>query len=174
MDEALYAVAVKDGADLFLFCRVRRNKKGELFVAIPRYGVPGWGPHSSYHANGRYHVKTHNRAHHPRCLQKPDANFKGIENLATLGIAAHEPRETNAPCKVNSFREIFEIPVSELRPEEYRTHLAVDAAEPGVQPGLFQGAEILRRATFKDAIPWIVITLYDTHLTAAQEPISTL
>jgi hypothetical protein len=97
MDEALYAVAVKDGADLFLFCRVRRNKHGELFTAIPRYGAPGWDPHSSLHADGTYHIKTYDRCRYTHQMQKPDANFKGTEALATFGIAVHEPRETNAP-----------------------------------------------------------------------------
>jgi hypothetical protein len=165
----MYAVAVRDSDDLFLVARVHRNKRGEVFVAVPRPGRRGWDPHSSYHADGRYRVKIHGRAPRTYYLQKPDANFTGTHNMSTLPIASCEPRENHAPCKPETFDDVFEIPVDELRPEEYRTHISVDLIEPGEHPtfhsveAFYPGARVLRQAIFREAIPWILVTLYDTH-----------
>lgn len=165
--ERMYAIAARDGEDLFLVARVHRDRGGEVFVGIPRKGVPRWDPHSSYHADGKYFVKTHNLAHLVQRLQRPDANFKGTFNMSTIPIAANEPRETNSPCRVSTFDEVFEIPISELSPEEHRTMLSVDLIEPGEKPIKEPGkkpvmTKILRQKTFQDAIPWICVTLYDT------------
>jgi hypothetical protein len=83
--------------------------------------------------------------------------------MSTMGIAAGEPRLTNSPCKVEDYAEVFEIAVSELRPEMYRTMLSVDLTEPSGQPIIYPGARILRQAIFQDNIPWIMVTLFDTH-----------
>ena len=52
----MYAVAVRDGHELFLFCRIRRTVTGDVYVLPPRPD-PDWNPHVSYHASGQYHVK---------------------------------------------------------------------------------------------------------------------
>ena len=110
-------------------------------------------------ADGRYHIKTYNRKRIIHRLQRPDTTFKGTFNMSTIGLASYEPRELNAPWKAADYAEMFEIPVSELRPEEYHTYLSVDLTEPGGRPIIDQGAEILREATYKDAIPWILVSL---------------
>jgi len=164
----MYAIAVRDNDDLFLVARVHRNTRGGVFVAVPRPGRLGWDPHSSYHPDGRYYVKTYDRPHHIQLLQKPDANFRGTHNMSTLPIASFEPREINVRGKAEAFAEVFEVHVSELRPEEYSTYLSVDLTEPDRQPSIYRGvgsggAKILRQASFQEAIPWIWVTLSDTH-----------
>src|SRR5437870_12155797 len=47
-DEHRYAVAVREGSDLWLTLWVRRSPKPEFFVFMPR-GDRGWAPHASYH-----------------------------------------------------------------------------------------------------------------------------
>jgi hypothetical protein len=49
--EHRYAVAVRDGSDLWLTLWVRRSRKPEFFVMVPR-GDSGWDPHTSYHNDG--------------------------------------------------------------------------------------------------------------------------
>ena len=80
-----------------------------------------------------------------------------------MGIASSEPRITNSPCRSEDYAEVFEISVSELRPEMYRTMLSVDLTEPSGQPIITPGARILRQVIFQDAVPWIMVTLFDTH-----------
>ena len=157
----MYAVAVRDGQELFLCCRIRRTVTGDVYVMIP-HPDPDWNPYISYHASGHYHVKD-DHPYHVSHWQTPDANFQSTRNISTMGIAAGEPRITNLPCKVEDYAEVFEISVSELRPEMYRTMLSVDLTEPSGQPIINPGARILRQAIFQDSIPWIMVTLFDTH-----------
>ena len=44
----LYAVAVREGSDLWLTLWVRRSPKGEFFVMVPR-GHGKWNVHTCYH-----------------------------------------------------------------------------------------------------------------------------
>ena len=90
--------------------------------------------------------------------------------MCTMGIASDEPRATNTLCKAADYAEVFEIPVSELRPEMYRTFVSVDLMEPGGKPIISPGGEILRQAIFQDSIPWIHVTLFDTQPIAQGTP----
>jgi hypothetical protein len=55
--EHRYAVAVREGSDLWLTLWVRRSRKGEFFVMVPR-ADRGWDPHTSYHLDGTVHLKS--------------------------------------------------------------------------------------------------------------------
>jgi hypothetical protein len=158
----MYAVAVRDGHELFLFCRINRTVTGDVYVIPPR-ADPNWNPHVSYHASGQHHVKSYDQPYHVSHWQRPNANLQGTRNMSTMGIAAREPRITNAPCKIEDYTEIFEIPISELRAEEYHTFVSVDLTESSAQLIIAPGARILRQAIFQDTRPWIIVTLYDAH-----------
>ena len=158
----MYAVAVRDGHELFLFCRIRRTVTGDVYVIPPRPD-PDWNPHVSYHASSHYHVRNDDHPYHISHWQRPDANFQRTRHMTTIGIASGEPRITNAHCRSEDYAEVFEISVSELRPEMYRTMLSVDLTEPSGQPIITPGARILRQVIFQDAVPWIMVTLFDTH-----------
>ncbi len=157
----MYAVAVRDAEDLFLFLRIRRAPTGDAYVVFPRNNRDGWDPHSSYHKDGHHHQKSFDRKFMERQGAEPNENFKGTANVVTTPIAASEPRAINMPCKVNEFSRVFEIPLSEVRPEKYKTHIAVDLCEPGGQPTIAPGARIVRQAVFDDAVPWILVTLFE-------------
>jgi hypothetical protein len=56
-----YAIAARDGVDLFLVLHIKRNWKGE-FVPMWRgherpWDDPCWNPHATYHALGELHQK---------------------------------------------------------------------------------------------------------------------
>lgn len=158
----MFAVTVRDGADLFLCFSICRCSHGDVYVNFPRDYKPCWKPHSSYHASGQHHQKSfgHKTLVHHR--QKPDANFCGTENVVTTGIASDEPRAINIPCQMTDFYDMFEIPLSDLRSEKYRTFVSVDIAKPNGQPIITPRARVIRQAIFQDAIPWILVTLFDT------------
>jgi hypothetical protein len=56
--EHRYAVAVREGSDLWLTTWIRRSPKGDVYVLTPR-GDRGWNPHASYHRDGTFHMKSH-------------------------------------------------------------------------------------------------------------------
>ena len=158
----MYAVAVRDGHELFLFCRIRRTVTGDVYVLPPRPD-PDWNRHVSYHASGQHHARNDDHPYHVSHWQRPDANFQRTCHMGTMGIAAGEPRITNAPCRSEDYAEVFEISVSELRPEMYRTMLSVELTEPSEQPITYPGVRILRQVIFQDAVPWVRVTLFDTY-----------
>ena len=83
--EENYAVAVSDADGLFLLLRVKRSAKGEFFVFMPRPSDSLTDAHVSYHDDGLYHVKTHEKYGAEKFMveqrQKPDQNFKGTEHM---------------------------------------------------------------------------------------------
>jgi hypothetical protein len=165
--QRMYAVAVRDD-NLYLFLRIRRNPRGEIFVIIPMESPDErklWNPHASYHADGQHFQKSYDRKVSPRQKQRPDSTFRGAEYILTRPIAAHEPRAFKVPSTPREFSEVFELSVHELRPETYRTGIEVDLTEPldrQLMPvGAPRHARIIQQRMFKDAVPWIVVTLYD-------------
>jgi hypothetical protein len=82
--------------------------------------------------------------------------------VITTGVAAGEARVINTPCNANKFSDVFEIPETTLRPEKYRTFISVDLIPPGGAPIITPGARILQQHVIKDAVPWIVITVFET------------
>ena len=157
-----YAVAVRNGENLFLFLSICRAPQGDVYVNWPRRYEPDWNPHSSYHASGQYHHKSFGHKALVRHRPKPDANLPDTENVVTTGIASDEPSAVNTPCRPESFEDVFEIPLSDLRPEKYRTFVSVDISDRDGEPIITPGATVIRQAVFRDSVPWICVTLFDT------------
>jgi hypothetical protein len=156
--EALYGVAVRDGADLLLLLTVRRAPPGDVYVNIPYQQDPEYKPHASYHASGQRHAKSCNRKFHVVRRQAPDQNFRGSEVVECLAIGRGKHRAINLSCQLSEYHDVFEIEANDL-PQDGR--LAVDLAEPGSAAFVpFPGAEIVRQKSFEDAVPWILVTLW--------------
>jgi hypothetical protein len=81
--EYRYAVAVRDGSDLWLTLWVRRSRKGEIFVIIPR-GERDWDPHTSYHRDGTFHSKSSNKTLHSQKRQPLTGAFHGTNNYQRI------------------------------------------------------------------------------------------
>jgi hypothetical protein len=160
-----YAVVVRDSADLFLFLSLARAASGDVYVNILHnqqgLGWERWKPHSSYHASGQHHQKSFGRKGLVYRRQKPDANFRGTENVVTMGIVRDEARRLNTPCEMTDFQEAFEIPVDQLKPEG-RTHISVDLTEPNGKAIISLKAKVIQQYAFKDTVPWILVTLFET------------
>jgi hypothetical protein len=106
--EFRYAVAVREGSDLWLTLWVRRNRKGEFFVMIPR-GDRGWDPHTSYHLDGTLHMKSYERKFGPpQKRQTLSGPFRGAEHLGAYG--GHGPKGVGAICDPSAFSGVVEVP----------------------------------------------------------------
>lgn len=153
--EHRYAVAVREGADLWLTLWVRRSPKGEYFVMVPR-GTEGWDPHTSYHRDGTLHAKSCGQKF--PALSKRQAltgTFKGAEPLGAYG--GHAPKTEGAVCDPALFTGIVEIQPGLLGPRHGA--VTVDLVEPRQEPREHPWGEIYHRAVFNDAVPWVVITV---------------
>lgn len=160
--DRMYAVAVRDGADLFLWIRIRRPAAGDIYYMFPTGREDdewkSWNPHGSYHKDGRLHHKSFDRKMFAQELQKPDASFKGTLRMVERPIAASEPRAFGVICEPTKFAQVMEIGVGSLSEKKYETSISVDLTEPGVKPVLGPG-EVVQQQKFVDEIPWIVVSL---------------
>jgi hypothetical protein len=159
--EYRYAVAVRDGSELWLTLWVRRSPKGEFFVMLPRAkGWPradrGWDPHASYHLRGELHLKTWGNKVHPAQHRQPlTGEFRGTEHLGSY--YGHAPKRIGAVCNAESFSGVVELPPGLLGPKD--GGITVDLVEPGHEPTGFPWVEVYTRQVFRDIVPWVVITV---------------
>src|SRR5262245_66669028 len=94
--EHRYAVAVQAGSDLWLTVWVRRSRKGEFFIILPR-GDRDWDPHTSYHLDGTLHMKSHGRkVLRAQKLQALTGEFRGSEHLGVY--SGHGPKRVGVIC----------------------------------------------------------------------------
>ena len=163
MDRAI-AVAIRDSGDLFLWIRIRRSVRGEIFYAVPtaRQKVENkeWNPHGSLHKDGRLHHKSFDKKLTVRQSQPPGAGFKGSENMILRPIASHEPRAFGVLCDSAEFSDVMEIQAGKLSPKKYETYISVDLTEPGGLPSInTSDGLIIDQRSFKDSVPWIMISV---------------
>lgn len=151
--ESRYAVAIKDGGDLWLTLWVRRSRKGEFFVMVPR-GCKDWDPHTSYHLDGTLHVKSFGEKFGRRKKQPLGGVFQGVENLG--GYAGHG---SGAVCDRSSFTGVVEVAEGVLGPKHGAVF--VHLCEPGrlPNPDDWPNRNVAVQQVFDDAVPHVVITV---------------
>ncbi len=153
--EHRYAVAVREGADLWLTLWVRRSRKGEFFIMQPR-GDQDWDPHTSYHLDGTLHMKSHDqRVLQPQKRQPLTGAFRGSEHLGAY--YGHGPKSVGAICDPTAFSGIVEVAPGVLGPRDGA--VTVDLVEPDQEPTGFPWTRIVTRQVFRDITPWVVITV---------------
>jgi hypothetical protein len=170
MMERMFAVAIRDGQDLFLWIRIRRARLGDIYYMFPTgRSEPEWqkwNPHGSHHKDGRRHHKSFDRKIMPEQRQKPDSDFRGSENLIIRPITFHEPRAFGVICDPAEFSEVMEVPASILSTKTFETHIAIDLTEPGGPPILMVAGEVVARRAFSDAPPWIWVSVVQANKTS--------
>jgi hypothetical protein len=149
--ERLYAVAVREGGNLWLVLWVRRNAKGEFFVMVPR-AKKDWDPHTSYHQDGTFHSKSFDHKLTVQKRQPLTGQFHGAEHLGAY--SGYGPKTVGAICDPAAFSGFVEVPPGILGPKDGL--IIVDLVEPDQEPISWPFKEIARQ-TFKDDVPWIVI-----------------
>jgi hypothetical protein len=157
-----YAVAVRDGGDLFLFWSIHRSVSGDIYVNYPgRKDLPGWKPHTSHHRDGRNHLKSFGRKFMGRQGTVPDATFDGTFQIDSTLIEPSDVRAINCRVTPSAYQEVFEIDIVDLRPNPRATQISVDITDASTPPLLMPGVRIIRSFIGKDALPWVVVTLYE-------------
>jgi hypothetical protein len=153
--EHRYAVALREGSDLWLALWVRRSRKGEFFVMLPR-GERDWNVHASYHLDGARHVKSFDcKLLPPTKCQPLTGTFRGAEALVVF--AGYGPKSVGATCGPAAFSGVVEVAPGVLGPRDGQ--IAVDLVEPGCDPPAIPWARIVQREVFRDRPPWVVITI---------------
>jgi hypothetical protein len=108
-DEHRYAVAVREGSDLWLTLWVRRSPKGEFFVFMPR-GDRG------YHRDGTLHQKSFDHKFGSQKRQCLTGEFRGTEHLGAY--MGHGPKSVGAICDPTAFSGVVEVAPSVLGPRD--------------------------------------------------------
>ena len=156
--ESLFAIAVRDADQLWLFMSIRRGVHGDIYVNIPR-DDPDWKPHASHHASGQYHHKSYGHKHRePIFRQKPNEEFRGVDNLMVTSISAELLRSVKATCDPAQFSEVFEIPIEALGHVEH--HVGIDIVEPGLDAMNHVGGVQAAQRRFADGSPEILVTVW--------------
>ena len=155
--EHRYALAVREGSDLWLTLWVRRSRKGEFFVMLPTSNRE-WDPHTSYHLDGTLHMKSYGRKFPTSTKHQPLTGvFRGIEDLGTY--TGHSPKSVGAICDPTAFSGIVEVPPGVRGPQDGM--VTINLLEPGLESlAAFPDTEIVRRRVFPDVIPWVMITVH--------------
>jgi hypothetical protein len=158
--EQRYAVAIRDGSDLWLTLWVRCSQKGDIFVMLPRRD-PDLDVHTSYHCNGKFHTKTllpkrgyYDTPINPVKRQPLTAAFRGIENVVNL---SGHGKGAGAVCDPRAFDGVVCVEPGILG--LYHGSVAVDLVEPGYNLKPDPGAP-KRRMFPRGARPSVVITIH--------------
>jgi hypothetical protein len=153
--EHRYAVAVREDCGLWLTLWVRRSRKGEFFIMLPR-GDEDWDPHTSYHLDGTFHMKSHDRKILPPQKRQPlTGAFRGTEYLGMY--SGHAPKGVGAICDPAAFSGVVELAPAVLGP--CHGWVTVDLVEPGHEPTGLPSTQIVTRQVFREVLPWVVITV---------------
>lgn len=147
-----YAVAERDGSDLWLGLWIKRSGTG-LFVFVPRADRK-WNPHTSYHLSGRYHLRSYNKPMLVRQLQPLTGTFHGVETLG--GYGGFDPKSVGAICDPAAFSGVVEVTPGILGPT--RGKVLVDLVEPGCEPTT-PFMHIVQQEVFRDFVPWVVVRI---------------
>jgi hypothetical protein len=150
--EHRYAVACREGSDLWLTLWVRRSKKGEFFVMVPRKD-PGWDVHTSYHLDGTLHMKSFGHKAISKKLQPLTDTFRRTEHLGAH--AGHGPKSVGAICDPTAFSGVIEVAPGILGPRNGQ--VVVDLVEPGCEP--LSWLNVTQQEVFRDIVPWVVIRI---------------
>jgi hypothetical protein len=151
--EQKYAVAIRDGSNLWLTMWVRCSRKGEIFIMYPR-GNREWDAHASYHLDGTLHQKSHGLKGLCQKRQPLTAAFRGSEHLGAYG---GHGIGSGAVCDPKAFDGVIVVEPRILGP--IHGSVAFDLVEPGYVPKPDPGVRE-RQIFLRGARPSVIITLY--------------
>jgi hypothetical protein len=149
--EHRYAVAIEEGANLWLTLWVRRSRKGEFFVMLPR-GDRDWNPHTSYHLDGTLHIKSYGDKLE-RKNQPLTGPFRGSVDLGSY--SGHGPKGVGAICDPAAFSGVVKVAPGVLGPRH--GVVKVDLVEPHHEPMKCPEIQFVARHVFCDVTPWVMI-----------------
>jgi hypothetical protein len=157
-----FAVAVRDAADLWLYLEIKRSWKSDVYVFWPYDQQDDL--HISYHADGRWYVKSSGHGSGGHWQQRPDAILVDSQRIVTTPIHLEGVRASPIPCRHArsgaAYTDVVTIQADEISKsrEKYCTSLAIDLAAAGAPPSV---PNMIRHGVFTDAVPHIHVTLWD-------------
>jgi hypothetical protein len=160
--QAKYAIAVEDKGQLFLFLEITRSHHGDVCFNFNEHHA-NRKPHSSYHASGQRHHKSHNHMVLPKKnLQRPNDKFKDSVNIITTSIRGGDGRAWGVICKPAFYNEIMTMKDEMITPK-FGLQLSVDLYESGSLPSGYNNCivNVIQKQIFNDDVPQIVATLYE-------------
>ena len=101
-----YAVAVREGSDLWLTLWVRSSRRGEFFVVVPR-GERDSDPTQVIHLDGTLHIESHGHKTLETKVQPLAGAFRGTVGLGTYG--GYGPRGVGAICDPAPFSGVVDV-----------------------------------------------------------------
>jgi hypothetical protein len=149
--EQKYAVAIRDGSNLWLTMWVRCSRKGEIFIMFPR-GDRDWDPHVSYHLDGTFHSKSYDTTSTSEKKQPLTAAFRGNEHLGWY--QGHG--KTGTDCDPQAFDGVVVVEPGILG--RRNGSVAVDLVEPGYE-ATWDSVVYERRVFLRSPRPSVVITI---------------
>jgi hypothetical protein len=161
----MFAVAIRDGDDLFLWMRLRRASATDVYcmraIEEEQWKKHKWNPHVSLHKCGQLHHKSYNRKFGAKQASKPDDSFKDTINFDYAPIASGDARARGVICDHSEFSEVMAVPVGMLRLTEYETYISVDLTEQDGPASVNTAAEgkILAQSRFADAVPNFLVSV---------------
>jgi hypothetical protein len=152
--EYRYAVAVREDSALWLTLWIRRSRKGEFFVLLPR-ADSDWDVHASYHRHGELHIKSYGDIRVSSKRQPLDQNFRGTQQIGAF--SGHAPKSIAAICEPKDFSGIVEVEAGILGPKHGCVGVAV--FEPNSKPEGSPITKVVKEVVFRDVSPWLVVTI---------------
>ncbi len=126
--EQEHAVAIRDGADLWLTMWVRCSRKGEIFIMHPR-GDRDWDAHASYHLDGTLHQKSFGAV--VLCLKRQPLT-EAFRESEHLGLYAGHGKSSGAVCDPTAFDGVVVVEPGILGPKD--GSVGVDLVTPEYEP----------------------------------------
>jgi hypothetical protein len=162
--DRMFAVAIADGGDLFLWMRLRRASAGDVYymnvIKERRWVKQTWNPHGSLHKCGQLHHKSYNRKFGSKKGSKPDHNFKDTINFCYTPIASGYARARNVICSPSKFSDVMIVPEEMLRPIQYETYISLDlTGQNGPESVNTADGEILLQKRFADSVPNFLVSV---------------
>ncbi len=147
----LFAVAARDEGNLWLILRIKRSPSG-YYVLVP-HPDRKWDAHASYHADGRFHIKTHGlQPLPPRQCQSLD-EFRGSKHLGNFNVG-----NVGIVCEPSKYAKVMEVPADRLRGRV----VAVDLIEPSCKPRPPEDSmlyDVVQEVVFDETVPQIGIRI---------------
>jgi hypothetical protein len=125
-----------------------------------------WNPHASWHVDGGFHHKTCDHRILRQESQRPDASFKGSENMILTPVTA-DARVVGAVCDRSQFDGVPIVPANVLGAGE-RHHVSVDLAQAGHGEVSQPGNRLVDQRVFKGSVLWVVVTLWESTYALAE------
>jgi len=162
-----YCIAVRTKMELLQRYSITRSVEGDVYFNFLG-SEPEHAPHNSKHASGISHHKSYGHKIFVKSGQKPNADYKGAETIASTSISSTDTEAIHLICNPSEYSEIMEIPESLVSSGQAKL-LSVDIVEPGEKPWVStdQHSRVLRQKIFKQQVPWIVVSLYEMSLIPA-------